>query len=168
MPTAIDATVGGAASNSYTTLAYITQYWEDSLYGAPWTDATPEQQTQAALEATRRLETYLVWYGTKATAAQALAHPRLGLVDRHGEPIPSTAIATEVTEAQAELCKYLLAGDRLSDSQATVTAISTPAVSLSLNAAARPAVLPDIVAALLAPVGCVQGRQALQVNTLRV
>lgn len=74
MALTIDATVGGAATNSFVTVAEMTAYCEGRLNATLWT-GVDAAQTPALVEATRELTT-LTWVGTRVTATQAQAWPR--------------------------------------------------------------------------------------------
>ena len=79
MPAAIDATVGGAASNSYITVAEGDTFADDVLGNVAWSAATADDKARALLVATARLDE-LAWVGsrTDTTTPQALAWPRSG------------------------------------------------------------------------------------------
>lgn len=102
MPLTLDATVSGAAANSYQTVATAAAYFDRRLTADAWERADSVLQARALVQATDRLER-LTYIGTKAVATQRLAMPRAGLVDRDGVALASTAIPTDFLEAHAEL-----------------------------------------------------------------
>lgn len=104
----LDATVGGASSNTYQSQTTADQYFADRLDATAWTGASSDSKDQALLMATRRLEQES-WEGGKSDTDQALAWPRYGTVDRDGFYQDSDAIPTEIVRAQAELALALLA-----------------------------------------------------------
>lgn len=73
MALVLNATVGGAAANTFVTAAEMTKYVEGRLNAAIWTAA--DAQLPALVEATHEL-TMLQWIGTTVTETQALAWPR--------------------------------------------------------------------------------------------
>jgi hypothetical protein len=75
MPASIDATTGGAAANSYLTIAAADTIVESMLGTVTWSTATTDQKTRALITATRGLNT-LTWIGTRTTDTQALDWPR--------------------------------------------------------------------------------------------
>lgn len=111
MPT-IDATVGGAASNSYETLAEANTYFDERLpLPTPWV-ASGDTSIRALMMATRVLNamslphktlrrngnveyyyTARQWTGTPASTTQRLAWPRIGMYDAAGNPL-NVAIAS--------------------------------------------------------------------------
>ena len=109
MALVIDATVGGANSNSYVTLAEANTYFEARLHVSNWTDATDDTKNRALVMATRRInqETF---YGTRETTTQRLAFPRIGLEDLDGIELDSI-IPEQLKEATYELAIHLIGTD---------------------------------------------------------
>jgi hypothetical protein len=127
----IDATVGGATSNSYLTVAEADAYFDTRIaLVPPWSAAADPDA--ALIMATRVLDAlaqpfktfvpgppgdpgyYRVrrqWTGAAATSTQRLAWPRTGMLTRNGYPIASTVIPQELKDATAELAGQLLAQD---------------------------------------------------------
>ena len=122
MPSSLDTTVGGAAANSYCTLAFADTYHEDSLYGSAWVDVDDDQKTRALLSATRLLDEQFTFVGVATTRTQALKWPRFGVYDQGGDTfgvigingylVSSNEIPLRLQQATAELAKWLLASDR--------------------------------------------------------
>jgi hypothetical protein len=75
MPASITATVGGATSNSYLSIAAADTLAETMLGTLAWTTATTDEKTRALITATRGLDT-LTWIGDRTTDTQALDWPR--------------------------------------------------------------------------------------------
>lgn len=80
MPLVLDATVGGAASNSFVTLAAAETYFESRPFSATWTTATTAAKEQALVFASTLLNN-LRWSGARGSTTtlgqtQALAWPR--------------------------------------------------------------------------------------------
>jgi len=111
MPTAIDATVGGANSNSYLTLADANTYFGDRLYTTKWDDADDDTKTKALLQATKRLETE-EYYGTKedTTTPQKLSFPRVDIGELDGIDLDGT-IPQQLKDAQCETALFMLSND---------------------------------------------------------
>lgn len=111
---ALDATIGGANSNSYVTLEYANSFFENFLLPNAWDSAVPDDQERALMTATQWLEEY-DYVGRVATLTQSLKWPRyglsdvvsgsdgliLGLYDETEMPIP-------LLNATCELAYYLL------------------------------------------------------------
>lgn len=173
MPT-IDATVGGAAANSYETLAEANIYFDERLpLPTPWV-ASGDSSIRALLMSTRVLESmtyphrtlrindcdckyYLTarqWTGAPATTTQRLAWPRTGMYDRNGNAIPSDVIPQELKDAESELAGQLLMADTTLDNAVIVGGIkqvSAGSVSVTFKDDIAAHVLPDAVLNLLPP-----------------
>ena len=131
MPTTLDATVGGASSNSYLSLGAFAARADDSALHAAYTAASPDDRTRALLQATARLDLE-PFAGTRATTTQQRAWPRayvpdpdrrldyaaFGGRDPLGFPqaIDSTIVPERILTACAELALQLLSGASLSAS----------------------------------------------------
>jgi len=128
MAIVIDATVGGASSNSYVTLAEATTYFEGDYHSNVWDVAADDDaRNQALVSATRRLnqEDY---YGNRedVTTPQRLKFPRLGLGYLDGISLDSI-IPLQLKDATYELAKYILSVD-MSQPSVDTSAIQEAAV----------------------------------------
>jgi len=102
MAPVLDATLGGAASNSYVDLAFADAYAANTQWDAEWLAFSVDQRTAALITATSWLET-LGWSGDKCTpATQRLSWPRSG-VTCQGLAAACTFIPYEVQTCQVEL-----------------------------------------------------------------
>lgn len=116
MPT-IDATIGGAASNSYETLAEANTYFDERIPLAPPWVASGDASIRQLLMATRLLENYATalsvlvpatngiaayykttrhWTGAPASVSQRLSWPRVGMFDKNGNPLDWTISSASV------------------------------------------------------------------------
>jgi len=118
MACTIDATVGGAAANSYCTIAEANSYNESHVSGATWAAATDDAKCQALQTATRLLNSYVEWVGSPTTTTQALPWPRLYApwVAGCGAPenslyVSSTIIPSQLKMATSEYARLLLVND---------------------------------------------------------
>ena len=123
---AIDATIAGAASNSYLSLAEAQAYFGARLRSEAWDDASDADKEKALLTACRRIEVHRLRvhrrpYGypydlpnaldrladplAPADPDQALSFPRQRDLDRSGSP----AVPDHVKHAQCEEALALLA-----------------------------------------------------------
>ncbi|MGH9339530.1 MAG: DnaT-like ssDNA-binding protein [Acidobacteriota bacterium] len=118
MACSIDAAVGGANANSYSTVAESDAYHETHLYSADWTGATADQKCRALVSATRMLDLYIQWKGDPADEVQALAWPRTGLLDTNGNEIAGTELPQLLRDITAELARKLIISDLTAGSQA--------------------------------------------------
>lgn len=147
---ALDATVGGANSNSYCTVGYADAYHVLRGFNAEWTAALTPAKEAALVWATRLLER-LSWRGYKTTPAQALRWPRANAFDQDQRIILNSIIPLEVGNATAELALYLLREDRTLDSGAIgINALTVGPISLDFDRNAPTKAVPDGVKAIIA------------------
>lgn len=114
MPITVDATAGGAAANSFVTVAEADAYLAARLNSSAWAGVDPK--AQALIEATRELST-MIWQGSRATDTQALSWPRFLAPNPDGVTITWWAyydpaiIPQRIKDATCELAlEFLRAG----------------------------------------------------------
>lgn len=173
MPLVLDATVGGANSNSYLTVADAQNYFDARLPVAGWDDADSKEvllvmatrTLNAIMQAAKTIvypfnngtayyRVYRTWTGSPASTTQRLAWPRTGMFDRNGNAIPSNVIPQDLKDAVAELAGQLGNSDRTLDNDVSVQglkSVSAGSVSLSFKDYIERKVLPDAVLDLLVP-----------------
>ncbi len=161
MALTLDATVGGAAANSYLTLAQAAAYFDARLHADAWEAADPVDRERSLVQATRRLDR-LPWVGRATTTTQRLAWPRSGVRTPEGVLHATDTLPTVLQEATAELALALLAAgttDPVADDPlAGLTSVSLGPLSFSKSATpASDADLPVVVRRLLAPYAAAGG-----------
>ena len=120
MSITIDASVGGASSNSHVTEVEAIAYMATRLNNSTWTSVTgstcTENEKKALIEATREL-TDLRWKGRRADDTQILAWPRQWVLNPDAPTVggatyyDSDVIPQRVKDATCELAfQYLKAG----------------------------------------------------------
>lgn len=114
---AIDATVGGASSNSYNTLAEADSYFADREPSTAWDDASEVDQEDALLTATKRLEQehfrgtpVKPLTGTSSGDTQSLWFPAHEVTNRAGWTYLQTVIPEGIKRAQLEIAYAILDG----------------------------------------------------------
>lgn len=169
----LDATVGGATSNSFLTLAEALDYFTMRTEVAGWENA--DDQSVLLMMATRVLSamampmkvyvpdqngvpahwvTRKAWTGSPATTTQRLAWPRIGMYDANGNAIASDVIPIDLKYATAELAGALGTSDTTVDNDVIIqgiTSIRAGSVSLSFKDMIEKHVLPDMVWNLMPP-----------------
>lgn len=178
----LDATVGGIAANSYSSLAqgetYIDTLVPSTLQDA-WVNAGEDDQTRALIMATRLLDTWFEWYGSITNLNQALLWPRRGVLRPgisegqvmsgavnpwhipFGTTLPENEIPQLLIDATVELARQLLAGDRIADSDTETQGISSltaGSIALTFRAGITAKVIPDAVLSLVNMLGTQKGR----------
>jgi len=101
MAPVLDATLGGAASNSYITLAEATAIAANEPFADEWAATSDDTLVVALLTATRWLET-LTYKGSRCTATQRLKWPRSGAVC-DGVTSDCSSIPFDIQEAEVIL-----------------------------------------------------------------
>lgn len=163
MPTAIDATIGGASANSYQTVAESDTYFGDRLNADAWFDASADNKARAKIMATRRLNREN-WYGERATTTQALAWPRIGVIKAdspsggglgefygYGDCYLDTETPDLVKQAENELALAYLQGFDDDDGDAIEEFAEAGGMRVKFRATSLPNALPVSVSRLIAP-----------------
>lgn len=114
MAVTIDASVGGASSNSFVLLSEFAAYMEGRLNSTAFDSATTDTKNRSLVEATRELSAMDGWCGTKASSTQSLAWPRQWAVDPDspsGWYFDSNVVPQRVKDAAMELAfQFINAG----------------------------------------------------------
>lgn len=107
-----DTTVGGAAANSYATVAEADDYLlERRLHvGTAWSDLGNDEREAALMWAAQVLDQYN-FVGSIADETQALQWPRIDAYTKDGRLVASDEIPNIVKDAQAEIA-YSLVGNQ--------------------------------------------------------
>jgi hypothetical protein len=108
---ALDATVGGANSNTYATLAEADDYNSARTFSTVWSETDLDVQEASLIEAARLLDAVFRWTGSATDSIQARSWPRNGMFTRNNYPIPNNVIPQELKDAQAEYARQLVVGD---------------------------------------------------------
>jgi len=142
---ALDATAGGASSDSYVTVADTTTYFGTRLYVTDWTSASTANQEASLKWATRLLDQY-DWAGLRATQAQALRWPRSDVYDKDDYYIESDIVPQWLKDATGELAKQLLASDRTADSETQgFSRVKIDTIEIDIDKNDQASVIPDSV-----------------------
>lgn len=113
---AIDATVSGAASNSYATQLEATEYHAGRLWSDEWAAASELKREAALRYATAMIDRFdFEPVSEKAVSTQRLRWPRLYVYDMDGERLTITAIPAPIRDACCELAYFLLVDDRTAE-----------------------------------------------------
>ncbi|HEX8087662.1 MAG TPA: DnaT-like ssDNA-binding protein [Blastocatellia bacterium] len=111
---ALDATAGGANSNSYLSVADADSYVAERVGDTSAWDVDDAEKEKALISATRRLDQQ-DFKGCKTTREQALEWPRYDVPDRSGWYYDSDAIPAPIKQAAAELALVLIGNPELLD-----------------------------------------------------
>jgi len=105
---ALDATVKGAAANSYITRADADTYFADRLNTSDWDNATTSNKDAALMTATSLLDMGFEWVGAIRTTTQALRWPRSGSLDRDGREYNYDLVPQPIKDAVCDTALALL------------------------------------------------------------
>lgn len=154
---------GKIDSNSLATaVEFATYMWRiPSSYQAAFIAADPYLREQALIWATHLLEVTIIWpYGSyRKYQTQALAFPRLNLVDQDGFLVGESSVPSLVKDATCQLAFELLKSDLSVEPARGLSGITVGPISLSFdvthpsNSTVR--VIPRIVWTMLSPYGAV-------------
>tara|TARA_A100001011_G_C13962073_1_gene695697 strand:+ start:121 stop:660 length:540 start_codon:yes stop_codon:yes gene_type:complete len=124
---AFDSSIGGVASNSYSSISNADEYFVTRLSSSVWTSADEPTKQSALVTATSQLDR-LQFIGEPATQTQALSWPRdfVPVPDPSGiywgqelrlreHYEPSNAIPKRILEALYEVCFLLLTDNTLTE-----------------------------------------------------
>jgi hypothetical protein len=151
MPLTLDATVGGVSSNSYLTLLRADELAEQLPHASEWFTNEALDKPQLLVHATRLIDRYGYYYGSKTSPAQALQFPRTGLT-YHTEltSVASNVIPNFIEWACIEWAFSLVTSEEATPASYGISSLSTPSFSLSFDSGAassndRPSVVDELL-----------------------
>lgn len=103
----------GSAKTDATSLASVedaTRFQEENNTIGRWNDADTPEIEAALRQASRYVTIGFIYQGEKTNPDQALAMPRVGLIDEDGRPVEANIIHWRVIEAVSLLALYALDG----------------------------------------------------------
>lgn len=109
MAITLDATQGGANSNTYLTLAEAETYFEGRLHVEVWDSSTEDNKNRSLVMASKRISQE-AFFGDRQNDTQKLSFPRVGLSYLDGVYLDGI-IPEQIKEAQCELALHLLQTD---------------------------------------------------------
>lgn len=146
------ATVGGADSNSYVTLARANVLAEQLPHMEFWLTDTDVNKPQLLVHATRMIDRYFTPVGSKANTTQALYWPRKDVIDRSvGILLADNVIPSFVEMATVEWAAALHHNpDPYTDIMAGLDRLETPSYRMEFTGDPG-RVIPRVVNTLLGP-----------------
>ncbi len=174
MALTLDATIEGANSNSYLTVAKADSYHEGRLFATGWSGASTGDKEAALVWATRLLDTHFDWTAGKNTLTQALRWPRYGALDRDGLLIDVAILPVSLVEATAELARLLIGTDRtIEKGTEGLKGLKVDVIELEFDKNDRTVTIPDEIYQMVSHLGRLKafsssGGQATMATLLRV
>jgi len=110
---ALDATIGGTASNSYVTLTEANAYFANRAHASAWEDV--DEPDKALMTATSVIDWYVSWKGVRVNGTQALDWPRSEVYDKTGVYYSEDIIPADVKTAVFEMALVSISADRTVD-----------------------------------------------------
>ncbi len=145
---------GSTTSNSYASVANGDDYHEKHLYSTVWTAASTGEKEEALMMATRLLDDYFAWEGTKTSDTQALDFPRFNIFDKDGFLLQSNTLPTALLDATSEFARSLLAADRTAETDDRgFSRIKAGTVEVVIAPGDRKPVVPSVVKRMLSAIG---------------
>jgi hypothetical protein len=144
---------GLSTANTYISNADADTYFGSHLYATDWTGASEANQDIALAHATRELDDYIKFEGTKATETQALQWPRYDIhID--GYYVENTTIPQQLKDATAEYAKWLLNSDRTAEEDTLgFTSLSAGSLRMDIDPGDRKSTIPKVVQQMLSEIG---------------
>ena len=147
----IDATAGGASSDSYVDIAGAGAYFGERLWVDAWDDADVLDKEKALKWATKILE-QLHWFGSLPSDTQALRWPRSYVDDLDGNWLDDTLIPGFLVQATCELAFVLISSDKTTDNAAEqLNALTIGPINLKFNSEYEASIFPEIVKGIVMP-----------------
>ena len=141
----IDATAGGANSDSFATIAEANAYHNARLHNETWFDANTDTKKRALKWATRILDD-MKWKGSKTASTQALEWPRAAVLNLNGDELDDATIPTFLINAVSEYAFELIKMDREVDSDTKgISQVMAGEVSVKFDKTDRPSKTPTSI-----------------------
>lgn len=141
----IDATAGGASSNSFATVAEANAYHNARLHNETWFDANTDTKERSLKWATRILDD-MKWKGSKTASTQALEWPRAAVLNLNGDELDDATIPTFLINAVSEYAFELIKMDREVDSDTKgISQVMAGEVSVKFDKTDRPSKTPTSI-----------------------
>ena len=101
----VETGTGSLTADAYISEADADTYIAKFIISAAWVAATSATKELAIRNATQYLDGFYTWRGIAANESQALAWPKLGVIDDDNYHRESTTVPVEVINACAELAE---------------------------------------------------------------
>ena len=153
MALVLDASVGGASSNTYITLVDAETYFLSKFHKDTWDAVANADKDLVLVEATRLLDAFYIWRQHPTASTQALQWPRNGVLDTdRWNLIAEDVLPDELKWATCEWAQAILAGDRTADSETEtqgLTRLKAGSVELEFKDSVYAKPVPDVVVNLI-------------------
>lgn len=146
-----------AGANSYVSVSEADDIITVNIHqSTAWLALTTTQKEYLLIWATRTLDQYADWYGTKTDEDSPLRWPRTGVCDRDGNAIGANEIPQALKDATALLASSLRANDRSGEQgRDGVKRVRADVVEIELDENYRIGMLTDDLAFILKGLGLI-------------
>lgn len=153
----VETGAGSPSSNSYVGLDEAETVAEENLrHRESWALMDDEERQRALVYATRILDASYIWNGKRAGKDQALAWPRVEVLDQEGDELPSDALPRSLRSATVFMAIHSIGNDPLSiESKRRLSSVSADGLKASFreDSFGVPTIVPDFVRYLLIGIG---------------
>jgi len=145
------------SANSYLTVAEADDILIVNIQNyATWSALTTQQKEFLLIWATKTIDYYVDWYGSKTDEDSALRWPRTGMTDRDGNTIETDEIPQVLKEAVATLALRQAISDRTGEQgRDGIRRVKADVVEVEFDSSYRIGTLPDDIAFMLMGLGIV-------------
>lgn len=148
----IDATIGGADTNSFLTLAEAETLIHQRPFHDAWDEINDDDEKKAALIWATTILSHKSWKGFIVSSDQKQAFPRDGLYDFDGRLYSSAVYPEWLKLACSELAFYVATEDRLSDTGTEgFSEIKVASIQVKIDKYDRPSRIPDYITNAIRP-----------------
>ncbi len=160
MPT-LDATVGGASSNSYSTVEGALAYFDNRLHCSAFTGASSDDQERALIMASLLFDRWIEWGYHKASTDQAMYWPCSDVYDDNGYLIGTDTLPDELVNSVRDFALILIGQDTTAPSGTSgIKSLKVDVISLDFDKQDRVNPIPFEVFAPLAKWGALRGNRS--------
>jgi len=130
---ALITTPGAIDANSYISVAEATGYFSLSFNRTAWSDAATSDKEKSLAEATRLLDTFVLWNGSIATETQSLGWPRTGVIDPDDRIVADTVVPIAIKNIVCELAYNILKNNGFDVSENVVDKIKVGSINIDFD-----------------------------------
>lgn len=141
----LNADLGSDLANSYVTVAEADSYFSSAFKKDSWANADPVDKSALLITASRTLDQFMEWEGSKASETQSMEWPRNGA--------GFSGIPKRIKDATFELAYYILGNNGLSFMNQTIDSVKVGPISLGFTPSSVDAGIPEFIEKMLQSIG---------------
>ena len=162
----VETGAGLSNSNSYVTVAEADTYLSTNKYYSAWADYDDEDKANVLIIASRLIDSYMNWFGTKTVESSAMRWPREGVYSLDGVEISSVSIPQNLKNAVCEFAYTQYSTNREQESGSLgISELKVDVIELKFDKTDRPFTMPNNVIIWLRGLGYpVEGSKVLKLG----